>query len=115
MLAHELGHIDTYSKMKFSEFALYSMIYILSDLSIIGKDFQIKVERSTDIIAIEHGFGKELENYRIRRLNTGTERDKKYIAETYLSPEEIRSFSNDNYLRNRINSTYLRDRDCKKW
>ena len=104
LLAHELAHLESYSKMNLPFFVLHSVRYGLADYFGIGKNFQREVEIMTDVGAIEKGYGKELEAYRLKRIGLGTMEDVRYIKENYLSPEEIRDlteeFENDNSFRN---------------
>ena len=83
LLAHEMSHLETYSKMNYIQLIFYALHYESSD------DFEKQVERSTDMKAIEKGYGKELSDYREFRLKTANEKDRKVLEKYYLGVEEI--------------------------
>ena len=87
MFAHEFAHLETYSRMSWLGLAFYGMRYEFS------KNFKKQVERETDMIAIENGFGNELGAFREYRLRTGSEGDKKILQDYYLSIEEIKNLT----------------------
>ncbi len=83
LLAHELAHLESYSEMNYLQLLIFGMRYSISS------NFQKEVEREADIKAIEKGFGEELLVYRIYRLESASDADKKMIMKNYLSPKEI--------------------------
>jgi len=87
MIAHELGHLETYSRMSWLGLGIYGMRYEFS------REFRKEVERETDVIAIRHGFGEELLAFREYRLRTGSEKDRKILEDFYLSLEEIKNLT----------------------
>ncbi len=87
MMAHELGHLETYSRMSWLGLAGYALHYEFSS------KFRKEVERETDMIVIQHGFGEELLAFREYRLRTGSEKDKKILGDYYLSLEEIKKLT----------------------
>jgi len=88
LMAHELAHLETYWGMNWLQLAFYGLRYEFSG------DFRREAERETDMIAIQRGFGRELASFREYRLRTARDADKKIIEEYYLSPEEIKTFTN---------------------
>jgi hypothetical protein len=84
LLAHELSHLEVYERMSWITLAFYGLRYSLSD------SFKRTVEREADLLAIQHGFGKELLMYREHRLETGSMEDVAFIQTYYLSPDEIK-------------------------
>lgn len=85
LLAHELSHLEVYERMNWITLAFYGLRYSFSDT------FKRTVEREADLLAIQHGFGKELLAYREYRLATGSSDDVVFIQTYYMSPEEIRT------------------------
>ena len=84
LMAHELAHIRVYSGMNWASLVFYGLRYEFSD------SFKREVERGTDILTIQHGFGKELASFREYRLRTANDADREMLRDYYLSPKEIR-------------------------
>lgn len=83
MLAHELAHLESYSKMSFLGFIIFAVRYGISE------KYRTKTERETDIRAIDKGFGNELLAFREYRLNSASEKEVEILNKNYLSVEEI--------------------------
>ena len=82
--AHELSHLEYYNLISWFHLLIYSIRYSISE------NYQIKVERNTDMHAIEKGFAQELLAYREYRLETANSQDIAFIKKRYLSPEEVK-------------------------
>jgi len=83
MFAHELAHLEKYNTMNKISLIFYGFHYQFS------ADFKRKVERETDLTAIQKGFGAQLAAFRTYRLETGSESDVLILEKYYISPEEI--------------------------
>lgn len=83
VIGHELVHV--------LQFMYCDRIQLLKTLMLYPvPSFQKRIERSADIGAIEHGFGKELHEHAVYiRSVPGYVEQRKAILENYLSPEEI--------------------------
>lgn len=90
LLSHEFSHIETYSGMNWIQLSLYASIYLISD------KFRMEVERNTDILAIQKGFGRELASFRKYRIRTANKKDKKLVERYYLSVDEINNLTKQN-------------------
>lgn len=84
IIAHELCHQERYLKMKIAEYLRFAFLYIFS------RRKRIDEERSTDMLTIEKGYGKEL--YELT-VNTIKDIKHKSIIDNYLNPEEIKSYA----------------------
>jgi hypothetical protein len=89
MFAHELSHIEFYYSIDWISLGIFTIGYVSSNT------FKRFVERSTDMSAISHGFGNELELFRAYRLRTASATDKIILEKYYLSPEEISIYNRD--------------------
>jgi hypothetical protein len=82
LFGHEFAHITDYSDKKNIQMILFGIKYLL---------MKRKIERYTDITAIEHGMGQQLYDLNMFIRNHPST-DKKYLRfkeNNYLSPEEI--------------------------
>ena len=84
LLAHELSHLEEYSRMSFHRFLAFAIHYLFSD------NFKREVERATDVKTIEKGYGKELLAYHKYKLGKANTADLKHLEYYYLGVEEIK-------------------------
>lgn len=86
IIAHEFAHILAYSKMSRLEMILCGGCYYSSPY------FHKKIERETDLITIERGFGEQLYEFSDYVLNKSSACDayKDFKKKFYYQPEEIR-------------------------
>ncbi len=84
ILAHELSHIEIFGKRNFIRKIISGLKYFISRVS------REKEEKSTDRMAIEKGYGKELYSFRKYNLSVADKKTKERIRKYYLFPEEIK-------------------------
>lgn len=84
LLAHEMVHLEDYSRIGWIGVGFLALRYVFSD------NFKRNYERAVDARTIEKGFGKELLAFREYDLGIANEKEAVVFRENYLSPEEIR-------------------------
>ncbi|MFN8239702.1 MAG: hypothetical protein U0X39_03005 [Bacteroidales bacterium] len=84
ILAHELCHQERYLKMGTGHYLLFAVRFLVS------RKVQEAEEKATDRLTIEKGFGRQL--YELTELSH-KDRNHEDILSNYLSPEEIKSYS----------------------
>jgi hypothetical protein len=88
VIAHELGHVVQFGKRSIGGLWLLSFLYLLPP-------FKKKMERGADLMAVRHGFGKELLKQALfLRAIPGYVQARPAVVKLYLSPEEIRAGMN---------------------
>ncbi len=92
MFAHELSHIESYIDMNWFDIVIYAVKYQMFP------GFRKEVEVNTDRRAIAMGFGTQLKSFREYRLRTASDSDKERLQKNYLSPEEIRTLT-ENWIQ----------------
>ncbi|MBI4646639.1 MAG: hypothetical protein HY738_08635 [Bacteroidia bacterium] len=85
LLGHELGHIYDYSDQSAVSVIWFGIKYTIS------KKYIKKTEYATDMIAIEHGLGYAIYEFKDYLLSgsKATEKYRKKIKKYYMQPDEI--------------------------
>ena len=86
LIAHELSHQERYLEMGTLRYLLFAICFIFS------RKVQADEEKATDRLTIEKGYGRYL--YEVSRLSQADSKHRK-INDNYLTPEEIRSYSEE--------------------
>ena len=86
ILAHELSHQERYLRMSTAGYLKFAFNFLVS------KRAQADEEKATDRLTIEKGYGKYL--YEVSLLSFNDKNHKK-INDNYLSPEEIKQYSEE--------------------
>jgi hypothetical protein len=84
LLAHELCHQERYAKLGALKYIRFAVGFLIS------RKAQATEERATDMLSIEKGYGRQL--YELAEISYYDKSHEK-IIEFYMSPEEIKSYS----------------------
>ncbi len=88
-IGHELAHVLDFKKKNMLQMAVWGFTYL-------NKKQQIKIERKTDVVTIQHGLGRQLYGFVDFALNHSTANVgyKTFKRKYYLSPQEILHYIN---------------------
>ncbi len=91
LIAHELGHIADFKKKNIRQFLTWAFNVLFS------KEKRAAMEKQTDLIAIQHGFGWQLYDWMSYVLidSCASEKYKKFKQRFYLQPAEIAAIINN--------------------
>ncbi len=84
ILAHELCHQERYAILGIRKYLLFAIRFLIS------RKAQVEEETATDRLTIEKGYGRQL--YELTEISNYYRNHDK-IIELYMSPEDIKSYS----------------------
>ena len=84
ILAHELCHQERYLEMGTRRYLRFAIRFLFS------RKAQAEEEKATDRLTVEKGYGRFLYEVTLLALN---DRNHRKINDNYLSPEEIKAYS----------------------
>lgn len=84
LVVHELCHQERYLRMGALRYLVFTLKYLIS------RKARAAEEKATDRLTIEKGYGREL--FRLTEI-THNDRKNKKTNDLYMSPDEIRSYS----------------------